>query len=63
MVRPGTKPGKPQGQWLKATTTADDVESEALALLADPRDTITFVEVWSVRDQQFVFTYRGERRA
>jgi hypothetical protein len=37
---------------------ADDVPTEALALLADKRDTIVRVHVWSVREEQFVYTYR-----
>ncbi len=49
------------GKWLKGSTTADDVESEALALLADRRDTIWLVNVWSQRDQQFVFSYKEKR--
>jgi len=45
-------------EWLRGVTSSEDVESEARALLQDPRDTITSVSVWSVREEQFVGGYR-----
>lgn len=42
---------------LPGVSNADEVDAEARALLADPRDTIIAVYVWSVREQQHVFTY------
>lgn len=44
--------------WLPGTSDAESVDAEARALLADPRDTILSVTVWSVKEQQFVMTYR-----
>ena len=49
-------------QWLSGDTNRDDVESEALALLADPRDTIRSVHVWSVREEQFIGAYTQKDR-
>lgn len=45
-------------EWLTGTVDKDDVASEALALLDDPRDTITAIHVWSTREHQFVGGYR-----
>ena len=39
------------------------VESEALALLEDPRDTIDSIDVWSLSEEKFVMTYRKEKAA
>jgi hypothetical protein len=50
--RPAKKVGFYMCEWL-GTSDRDDVESEALALLADPRDTICYVGVWSVSEQCF----------
>lgn len=36
----------------------EEVEAEALALLADPRDSIDAVYVYSDREQRHVMTYR-----
>jgi hypothetical protein len=49
-----TKPGFFRSEWLTGEIDRDDVESEARALLGDPRDTIHSVHIWSVREQQFV---------
>lgn len=35
-----------------------DAEAEARALLSDPRDTVAFVNVWSVSEEAFVGGYR-----
>ena len=45
---------------LKGTFRAGDVREEAQMLLTDPRDAITAVYVWSVREQQHVFTLRKQ---
>src|SRR5437773_5531116 len=45
---------------LPGTVSGCDVEDEARALLADPRDTIVSVAVWSVSEQQHVMTYRKD---
>lgn len=45
---------------LPGRTDREDVEGEALALLADPRDTIVAVHVWSDPEQQHVTTIRAE---
>jgi len=56
-----TRPSKGRhpfvSEWLQGSTEAEDVESEALALLSDRRDRIVRVAVWSVRDSQFVMTF------
>lgn len=59
--RPDTKAKVHRTEWVKGEMEGDDVESEALALLADPRDTITSVDVWSVSEQIFVFGYPDVR--
>lgn len=45
---------------LRGTVHGSEVEEEAKALLADPRDTITAVFVWSVPEQQHIVTYRRQ---
>jgi hypothetical protein len=37
----------------------EDVETECMALLTDPRDTIVAVAVWSVPESQHVATFRA----
>lgn len=59
VVRPGRKPGFFSSEWLPGETDRDDVESEALALLSDPRDTIRWVGVWSIRDECHIGAYRS----
>lgn len=64
VIRPGvvTRSGRAKpstSEWLRGSEVdRDDVESEARALLADPRDTISSVWVWSVREDAFVGGYR-----
>lgn len=53
-----TKPGFHRSEWLPGQVDGADVEDEAQALLADPRDTINYVSVWSEREQQFVTGFR-----
>ena len=54
-----SKPGFYRTEWLRGRTFAgEEVEAEATALLADERDTISTVDVWSEHEQQFVMTYR-----
>ena len=45
---------RPSSQWLPGTVELDEAQAEALALLADPRDSITGVYLWSNRWNQFV---------
>lgn len=55
VTRPkANQPDFATSEWLKGNVDSDDVESEALALLTDPRDTIHAVHVWSETEQQFV---------
>lgn len=62
VTRPFTKKvGFYRSEWLKGEVDREDVGSEALALLDDPRDTITAVYVWSEREQAFVTTIRGPK--
>jgi len=58
VTRPGKKPGRVTSEWLKGCIDKHDVEDEAQALLADPRDTITQVSVWSIKEEQFVGGYK-----
>lgn len=58
VTRPGKKPGHIATEWLKGTVDSDDVVNDATALLADRRDDITHVAVWSVREEQFVHSFR-----
>ena len=53
-----TKPGFFRSQWLSGDVDRDDVETEARALLDDPRDTINLVSVWSVREGCFIGGYK-----
>ena len=63
VVRAGKKKGSIANEWLSGQVDSDDVDDEVQALLDDPRDSILFVNIWSVRHQQFVMTFRGEGRA
>lgn len=58
VTRPGNKPGFHKTEWLTGEVERTDVESEAQALLDDPRDTIERVNVWSLKDQQFCGGFR-----
>ncbi|HET9024814.1 MAG TPA: hypothetical protein VFN64_09595 [Burkholderiaceae bacterium] len=58
-----SRAGKNPSAWLAGPTDAEDVDAEAQALLDDARDCIWFVGVWSVRDHQFVHSYKKERAA
>lgn len=49
-------------EWLTGTVERDDVESEARALLTDPRDTIVQVYVWSIREDSFAGGYKRDTR-
>jgi hypothetical protein len=57
VIRPSSGKAPWRGEWLRGQVDADDVEHEARALLADPRDAVRAVHVWSVREEQFVMTY------
>lgn len=62
VTRPyATKAGFHRSEWLKGAVEAEDVGSEALALLKDTRDTITLVCVYSEREQVFITSIRGEQ--
>ncbi len=56
ITRPAKKPGPPlTSEWLPGEKSdRDEVEAEARALLADKKDSICSVHVWSVREEQFV---------
>ncbi len=41
------------GEWLKGETSRAEMEVEARALLADPKDSIVRVKVWDDRWMQF----------
>lgn len=56
------KEGVFASEWLVGEIDKDDVEAEAGALLTDPRDTITSIAVWSVREESFVGTFKLEAR-
>ena len=58
VTRPDKLPGFFCNEWLKGEIDAEDVEDEALGLLTDPRDTIVGVYVWSVREHQFVLSFK-----
>jgi len=58
VVRPARKPGFMAGEWLLNPRDAEDVEEESRAYLTDPRDTVSFINVWSDREEQFVMTFR-----
>ena len=56
-----SKPGFFRNEWLRGKSyDGEDAAQEALALLADTRDTIVRVNVWSESEGQFVMTYRRE---
>jgi hypothetical protein len=57
VCRPGRTAGQTAGEWLAGTLDGEDVEAEARALLADPRDSIQYVAVWSESEQCFVGGY------
>jgi len=50
--------GRPSSEWIPGFVERDDADAEARALLADPRDTITGVYLWSNRHNQFVDKWR-----
>jgi hypothetical protein len=58
-----TKPTDWYVENLPGTVAAEDVESEANALLDDPRDTITAVYVFSEAEQQHVVTIKRRNPA
>lgn len=53
-----TKKGFYRTEWLPGVVQGEDLAGEAHALLADPRDTILTVDVWSEREQKFIHTFR-----
>lgn len=64
IVRP--HPRKPEfftSEWLKGETMHADAADEALALLADPRDTISSVWLWDTKLQQFGMRWRRQPEA
>ena len=59
VMRPNLrKPGFGTSEHLKGVIDADDVVSEAFALLTDPRDTIEHVAVWSIREGAYIGVLR-----
>lgn len=64
VVRPNPKKSdRFVSEWLKGQSNKDDVESDVMGLLTDPRDTIVSVAVWSDAENQFVGTYNKEQTA
>jgi hypothetical protein len=58
LTRPGKKEGTHTLKWVQANCeSGQDAEEEARALLADVRDEIVAVHVWSETEQQFVGGY------
>lgn len=49
-------------EWLAGEVVRDEVETDAQALLTDPRDTIVSVSVWSVSGNQFIGAIRDHTR-
>ncbi len=45
-------------EWLPGEVMKADLEDEARALLADTRDRITNVDVWSVTEETFVGSFK-----
>lgn len=66
VVRPGKKKNCltcATSEWLKGSIReGKDTEEQALALLNDPRDTISSVHVWSETEQQFVMGYNKKEQ-
>lgn len=63
VMRPHPSPRKKgffQTEWLHGGVDKDEAESEALALLNDPRDTIVGVYLWSDRWNQFAGKWKRE---
>jgi len=61
VTRPDThrkRTGYFTSQWLLGETGRDDVIAEAQALLADPRDTLLSIAVWSLTEGPFVYSFR-----
>lgn len=58
VIRPDKKKGFSTSEWLKGEVTADTAEEEMEAILTDPRDNVSYINVWSVRDEQFIWTKR-----
>ena len=44
-------------EWLTGTADREDIPLEAMSLLEDPRDNITWVGVWSETEQAFIGAY------
>lgn len=59
--RPAKKKGHHVSEWLQGNAGKDDVGSEAMALLQDPRDTIEHVAIYSEADQCFIAIIRGAK--
>jgi hypothetical protein len=55
--RHAKKKGHFASEWLKGEVEREDMDSEALALLTDSRDGITYIGVWSESEQSFVGGY------
>ena len=62
VTRPGKKDGLVTTEWLKGEVAKDEALSEADALLLDPKDTISSISFWSVKEEQFV-GHRNRKQA
>lgn len=63
VARPSTGKTPIRTAWLPGEVHRADVDDEAMALLTDPRDGIISISVWSVTEQQYVWTYRKDTNA
>lgn len=56
VIRPfKTKVGFYRSEWLSGETQSDEVMDEVDALLTDPRDNISSIHIWSIKEEQFVW--------
>jgi hypothetical protein len=63
VTRPSKGRNKWRSEWLPGQVPTWDAEDEAQALLTDKRDSILVVQVWSVKEDQFVMTFGRLPRA
>lgn len=53
-IESGKQKGQQASEWLKGDTAKEDIESEAWALVEDPKDTIDTVKVFHLGWGQFL---------
>ena len=59
VVRPSKGKTPHRTEWLSGEVSGDQVDEEAEALLTDPRDSIIAINVWSLKEEQYVWSYKG----